>query len=160
MSNAAAKFDKWIRSSFVEMNTELEELYFAQEDPQHVEGVGDKIKTQLQEEGQALIKPLASEGNTEKQFDAAFDVLGNLGFFLAALRRHEFTNPDKETESPFKECSALGMHIAASIGVVPRFATAHLNTHNKAVNGVQKSFTSLRDERFFNDYNSYGILSY
>ncbi len=160
MSIAAVMLDQWIRTPFVEMNTELEELYFAQEDPSQVAGVGDKIKKQLFEEGQALIAPLAAEGNTDKQFDAAFDVLGDLGLYLAALRRHEMTNPERETESPFKQCSALGMHIAASIGVVPRFATAHLTTHNRAINGVQKSFTSLADERLFIDYNLYGILSY
>lgn len=160
MSAAAQKFDAWIRSSFVEINTELEERYFSNENPAEIEGVGDALKRKLLEEGQALVSPLAKEGNTDKQFDAAFDVLGNLGLFLAALRRHELTNPDHETESPFKECSALGMHIAASIGVVPRFATAHLTTHNNAVDGVQKSFTSLKDERFFIDYNLFGILSY
>ena len=160
MSIAAEKFDQWIRSSFVEMNTELEELYFAQEDPSQIEGSGDAIKGRLLEEGQALVSPLAAEGNTDKQFDAAFDVLGNLGVFMAALRRHELTNPDRETESPFKDCSALGMHIAASLGVVPRFATAHLATHNRAVNGVQKRFTALPDEKLFMDYNLYGILAY
>ena len=160
MSVASEKFDHWIRSSFVEMNTELEETYFAQEDPAQVEGSGEQIKAALLREGQGLVAPLAAEGNTDKQFDAAFEVLGNLGLFLAALRRHELSNPDREPESPYKECSALGMHIAASIGVVPRFATAHLTTHNRAINGAQKSFTSLADERLFNDYNSYGILSF
>lgn len=160
MSAAADRFDHWIRTSFVDMNTALEELYFAQDDPAQVKGSGEAIKSELLGEGQALIAPLAAEGNTDKQFEAAFDVLGNLGLFLAALRRHEMTNPEREEESPFRICSALGMHIAASIGVAPRFATAHLTTHNKAVNGVQKSFTSLPDEKFFIDYNLYGILAY
>lgn len=160
MSLAADNFDHWIRSSFVEMNTALEELYFAQDNPAAVEGCGDDIKTALLNEGRALIAPLVAEGNTDQQFDAAFDVLGNLGLYLAALRRHEMTNPDRETESPFQDCSALGMHIAASIGVAPRFATAHLTTHNRAVNGTQKSFTALTDEKTFLDYNLLGILSY
>ena len=160
MSVSSEKFDRWIRTSFIEINTELEELYFGQDDPARVDGVGDDLKATLFEDGQALVAPLAAEGNTEKQFDAAFDVLGNLGLFLAALRRHELTNPDRETESPFKICSALGMHIAASIGVAPRFSTAHLTTHNKAINGAQKRFTSLDDERLFLDYNLYGILAF
>ncbi len=160
MSVPTKNFDRWIRTSFVELNTELEELYFCRDDPAQIDGVGDNIKAVLLKEGQALVAPLAEEGNTEKQFDAAFDVLGNLGLYLASLRRHELTNPDLETESPYKACSALGMHIAASIGVVPRFATAHLTTHNKAISGVQKSFTSLDDERLFIDYNLYGILAF
>lgn len=160
MSDAAEQFDQWMRSSFVKLNTALEETYFASDDPSQIEGVGDEIKAELLNQGRALIAPLAAEGNTEQRFESAFDVLGNLGFFLAALRRHELTNPDREEKSPFEDCSALGMHIAASIGVAPRFATAHLSTHNRAVNGVQKSFTSLEDELIFNDYNLYGILSY
>lgn len=160
MSVSSEAFDRWIRSSFVQLNTALEELYVAQDDPARISGVGDDLKASLLDEGQALVAPLAAEGNTEKQFDVAFDVLGNLGLFMAALRRHELTNPDREEESPFKTCSALGMHIAASIGVAPRFSTAHLTTHNKAINGVQKSFTSLDDERLFIDYNLYGILAF
>jgi len=160
MSAASDKFDHWIRTSFVQMNTALERLYAKLDDPQSVMGVGDDIKADLLAEGQALVSPLAAEGNTEKQFDNAFDVLGNLGFFLGALRRHELTNPEREITSPYGECSALGMHIAASIGVVPRFATAHLTTHNRTRAGVAKSFTSLPDEKIFNDYNTFGILSF
>lgn len=160
MSEAAERFDQWIRSNFIEFNTALEEIYFAQDDPAQVEGVGDDIKEELIRQGNDLIAPLVAEGNTDQRFDSAFDVLGNLGLFLAALRRHELTNPDREDESPYKSCSALGMHIAASIGVAPRFATAHLTTHNRAINGVQKSFTNLKDEKLFNDYNLYGILNY
>ncbi len=43
VSARAAAFDRWIRGPFVEMNTELEQLYFAQEDRARVEGVGDDI---------------------------------------------------------------------------------------------------------------------
>ena len=160
MSVAADNFDAWIRSRFVEINTELEEIYFSLDEPSEVENVGELQKQSLIREGLDLVNPLVKEGNTEKSFESAFDVLGNLGLYLAALRRHEITNPDREEESPFTECSALGMHIAASIGVAPRFATAHLTTHNRAIDGKQKSFTSLIDEKLFNDYNLLGILSF
>lgn len=160
MSKAAERFDAWIRTDFVAMNTELEELYFAQEDRANVEGVGDTVKERLMREGRALIAPLAAEGNTDEGFDRAFNLLGNLGLFMGALRRHELTNPAREEKSPFEECSALGMHIGASLGVAPRFATAHLATHNRAIDGVQKSFTSLTDEFVFINYNTLGILSY
>ena len=70
MSVAAEKFDNWIRTSFVEMNTALEEVYFAQDDPAQVEAAGGELKSALLDEGQALIAPLAAEGNTDKQFDA------------------------------------------------------------------------------------------
>jgi hypothetical protein len=75
------------------------------------------------------------------------------------LRRHELTNPAREERSPFPEASALALHVGASLGMAPRFATSHLATHNRAVNGLRKSFTSLRDEFLFIDENTRGILT-
>lgn len=160
MSRNVERFDAWIRSRFVDFNTELEELYFARKDRADVEGVGDGLKKAIYEEGRVFVAALRDEGNTDEGFDRAFDVLGDLGLWLAALRRHEMTNPAREEKSPFHEASALGMHIGASIGVVPRFATSHLSTHNAAVDGKPKRFTSLKDEKLFLDYNTRGIFAY
>lgn len=158
MTNAEA-LDRWIRTTFVELNTALEELYFAQVDRALITGTGDAIKVQLRDEGHALIVPLLVEGNTGGGFDSAFGLLGNVGLYMGALRRHELTNPDLEERSPFAEASALALHVGASAGMAPRFATAHLATHNLAVNGVRKSFTTLADEFLFIDENARGILS-
>ncbi len=160
MALASDNLDGWIRSSFRAMNTELEELYFAQEDRANVDGVGEGIKKTLADEGLALVRPLVAEGNTNEGFERTFATLGNLGLLFAALRRHELTNPAREQKSPFDDASALGMHIAASLGVVPRFANVHLNHHNRAVDGAPKSFTTLIDEKIFNDYNTFSILCY
>ncbi|MBX7198528.1 MAG: DUF1864 family protein [Rhodospirillaceae bacterium] len=160
MSAATDSFEAWIRSAFRQMNTELENLYFAQADRANVDGVGDPIKKALTDEGLALIRPLVAEGNTNEGFERTFGTLGNLGMFFAALRRHELTNPAREHKSPFDDASALGMHIGASLGVVPRFANVHLNHHNRAVDGLPKSFTTLVDEKIFNDYNTFSILCY
>jgi hypothetical protein len=160
MSANSENFESWIRTSFVEMNTELEELYFAQEKREAVEGVGDAVKAQIRGEGHDFVVRLLAEGNTDEGFDNAFDLLGDLGLYLAALRRHELTNPAREEKSPFAEASALGLHIAASIGMAPRFATAHLATRNAARDGLQKSFTSLKDEYLFLDYNTRGIFAF
>ena len=160
MSIRAEAFDRWIRTAFVEMNTELEELYFAQADRANVEGVGDAIKAQLRDEGHGHVVDLWREGNTGEGFDSAFGVLGNVGLYMGALRRHELTNPDRDQRSPFAEASSLALHVGASIGMAPRFATAHLATHNLAVAGVRKSFTSLADEFLFIDENTRGILSF
>ena len=160
MTGNTHAFDRWIRGPFVEMNTALENLYFKQDDPSVVGGVGDKIKAEIRDEGHSFIVKLGAEGNTGAGFATAFDVLGNLGFYFASLRRHGLTNPDTETTSPFKEASALGLHLAASLGVAPRFATAHLATHNHAVDGVIKSFTSIEAEHFFLAYNTRGIFAY
>jgi hypothetical protein len=79
---------------------------------------------------------------------------------MAACRRHEITEPSRETKSPPVEASALAMQLGASLDVVPRFASAHLETHNRAINGVYKTFTSLADEELFITYNTRAALAY
>ncbi len=142
------------------MNTALEELYFAQENRDNVEGVGDTIKQQLVAEGRDHIAQLLKEGNTDEGFDQGFELLGDVGFYMAACRRHGITDPARETRSPLTEASALAMQLGASLGAVPRFASSHLETHNFAVNGVYKTFTALEDERIFLDYNTRGVFGY
>lgn len=159
MSNNAEAFEHWIRTAFVQMNTELEELYFAQEDRARVVGVGDSIKHRLRDEGQAYVTALRAEGNTGEGFDSAFGVLGNVGMYLGALRRHELTNPAREERSPFPEASSLAVHCGASLGMAPRFSTAHLTIHNRARAGLRKSFTTLPAEFLFIDENTRAILS-
>jgi len=160
MTQNTQTFDHWIRTDFVEINNQLEAVYAQQEDRANVEGVGGELKKQLVEQGNAFIQALVAEGNTDEGFDAAFDLLGNVGLFMAACRRHEITEPSRERTSPLVEASALAMHIGASIGMAPRFATAHLCTHNKANNGVYKRFTDLDAEKIFVDYNTKAILAY
>jgi hypothetical protein len=159
MSSKAEAFEGWIRTSFVQMNTELENLYFASPDRSQVLGCGDTIKASLRDEGHAHVVALLAEGNTGEGFDSAYGVLGSVGLYLGALRRHELTNPAREERSPFPEASSLALHVGASLGMAPRFSTGHLATHNKARAGVRKSFTSLRDEFLFIDENTRGILS-
>ncbi len=160
MSKNVETFDRWIRSSFVEMNSELEESYFAQAERHVVEGIGDSIKQQMHDEGRSYIVPLLKEGNTDEGFEQAYDLLGAVGLYMAACRRHEITAPSRETTSPLVEASALALHIATTVGVSPRFATAHLATHNLAKDGLPRTFTNLKDEYIFLDYNTLGILAY
>ena len=160
MTPNSKTFDHWIRNRFVELNTELEILYSNQTERTNVDSIGNDLKCSLEDEGREIIKTLLSEGNTDEGFDNAFDLLGNVGLYMAACRRHEITDPSKQRTSPLKEASGLAMNIGASIGVTPRFATAHLSTHNKAVDGVYKSFTSLPAEKLFLDYNTKSILAY
>ncbi len=119
------------------MNTTLENLYFGQEQRERVAGVGDAIKAQLRDEGHVHVVALLAEGNTGDGFESAFGVLGSVGMYLGALRRHELTNPAREQRSPFPEASSLALHTGASLGMAPRFSTAHLATHNRAVAGVR-----------------------
>lgn len=159
LSPRAEGFDRWIRGAFVAINTELEQLYFASPDRWRVEGVGDALKATLRDEGHVHVVGLLAEGNTGDGFQSGFNVLGNVGLYLGALRRHELTNPAREERSPFPEASSLALHVGASLGMAPRFATSHLATHNRAVAGVRKSFTSLPDEFLFIDENTRGILA-
>jgi hypothetical protein len=159
MSSRTEEFEHWIRTSFIQLNTELENLYFAQESRGQVIGCGDPLKAILRDEGHQYVVALLAEGNTGDGFESGFGVLGNVGLYLGALRRHELTNPLREERSPFPEASSLALHVGASLGMAPRFSTAHLATHNRARAGVRKSFTSLKDEFLFIDENTRGILS-
>ena len=69
---------------------------------------------------------------------------------MAACRRHDITEPSRETKSPLHEASALAMQLGVSLNI-PRFASCHLETHNRAINGLYKTFTDLEDERTFID---------
>ena len=126
MTENTWKFDEWIRTQFVEHNNELESLYWQQADKANVEGIGDEIKKSLVEQGNYYISKLLQEGNTDEGFDADFDLLGNVGLFMAACRRHEITEASRERVSPRHEASAQSMQIGVSTGVTPRFATCHL----------------------------------
>ena len=109
-----AAFDEWIRGRFVDLNTELEDRYAAQDNRIDVRGVGDDLKAQLVDEGRDLIVALLEEGNTHEGFDLAFELLGNVGYYMAACRRHEITEPSRERTSPLVEASALAMHLGAT----------------------------------------------
>ena len=160
MTVRSRAMDTWIRTEFKDINSKLEELYFSSPERTPLGSVGAALKQQLVEQGTALIAGLLTEGNTDEGFDSGFELLGNVGFYMAACRRHEITEPSRETRSPLHEASALAMQLGASLGVVPRFASCHLETHNQAVNGVYKTFTGLEDERIFLDYNTRSVFAF
>ena len=160
MTSNVRAFDAWIRGSFVEMNTKLEEMYFAQEDRADVSGSGQSIKDALVSDGRRYIIELLKEGNTDEGFDSGFDLLGNVGLYMAACRRHDITEPSREKSSPLVEASALALQLGASLGVTPRFATSHLSTHNMAIAGKYKCFTSLEAEEVFLTYNTRSIFAF
>jgi hypothetical protein len=153
-------FDAWIRGRFKDLNTELEEMYFALPNPAAVDGVAPDLTDVLRDEGNEHIAAIAELPLLDLDEGQGYDLLGNVGLFMAAMRRHELTNPAREDRSPFPEASALAQRLATGLGVVPRFATAHLNLSNVALGGVLKSFTWLRDELIFIEYNCLSILAY
>ena len=158
MTARANALDDWIRSDFKTMNTQLEELYFAGREAKA--NLGVSIKQKLVEDGRVLIADLLAEGNTDEGFDSGFELLGDVGLYMAACRRHDITEPSRETRSPLHEASALAMQLGASLGVIPRFASCHLETHNRAVDGRYKTFTHLDDEKLFIDFNTRGVFAF
>jgi hypothetical protein len=160
MTPNARALDQWIRSSFVQINTELEEMYFHQETRSQIVGTGSAQKQQILKEGHSHMQALLAEGNTDEGFDAGFDVLGNVGLYMGACRRHEIEWEARNKHSPLADASALALQLGASLGVTPRFATSHLSTHNRAQAGVYKTFTSLSAESTFLEFNTRGILAY
>ena len=160
-SKNAKALDDWTRSRFKQLNTDLEQLYSELASPEEVTDVGVAVKLDLVEEGGELISALLSEGNTDEGFDSGFELLGNVGFFMAACRRHEI-QPDLGSRSAryLKDASALSLQLGASLGVVPRFASAHLETHNRAIGGQYKCFTQLPAEELFIEYNTRGVFSF
>lgn len=153
-------FDTWIRGRFRDLNTALEERYMTLENQADVEGVAPELTDALLEEGQALIDEIAALPALDLDAERGYDLLGNVGLYLAALRRHELTNPDREERSPYPVVSGLAQRLATGLGVVPRFATAHTNLSNLAKGGVYKGFTWLEDELIFTEYNCFSILAY
>ncbi len=155
-----AAFDEWIRGEFVEINTELEARYAAQDNRANVADVGDDLKARLHDEGRELIIPILAEGNTDEGFDRAFELLGNVGYYMAACRRHEITEPSRERTSPLVEASALAMHLGATVGTAPRFVASQMETYNRAVDGTYRTFTSGAHEEIFLTYNTRSTFAY
>lgn len=91
MNTPSSAFDAWIRGRFPELNTALEELYFAQTDRADTRLAGVDIKAELLAQGNEHMRRLLAEGNTDQGFDRGFDVLGNVGLFMATCERHGIT---------------------------------------------------------------------
>ena len=155
-----AAFDAWIRGRFIDLNTQLEDRYAERDNRIDVRGVGDDLKAKLVDEGRELIAPLLEEGNTDEGFDLAFELLGNVGYYMAACRRHEITEPSRERTSPLVEASALAMHLGATVGTAPRFVTSHMETYNRAVDGTYRTFTWRSAEKTFLDHNTRSAFAY
>lgn len=163
LRGAVGALDTWIRTRFVELNTELEERYWAQPNRSSVAG-GDDLKAMLADEGQALIAAIDLDVDLDRDlaldFDTTFALLGEVGYFMAACRRHEITEPSPRGESRLRPAHSLALRLAAVLGTAPRFMTAHMETHNPAVNGVYRTFTSYEAERVFLDYNTRSAFAY
>ncbi len=161
------RFDDWIRTEFAQLNTRLEKAYLQQARPGNQPGGKSTcsngtsgLKRRLLEPGHEHILQLLEEAPLEGSFEERLDLLGNVGMFMAACTRHGLNEPTEQGHSPLEEESRLALRLGTGLGVAPRFILASYATHNKARQGVFKSFTEFEDERFFIEYNTRGIFEY
>lgn len=156
---AARELDGWIRGRFRELNTILEDLYWEQDDRNLVEP-GDELKAELLRDGEALIGNLADADLGAGGFGERFDLLGNVGMFMSAVRRHEIERSDGGPAEQSPIAGRVAMALGEMLNVAPRFLTSHNQTHNLAVDGWYKTFTSGASERFFTDANTRSVYAY
>jgi len=156
------RFDDWIRGRFAELNTALEELYVARGRSGTIRDIGHAQKAALFEEGRHCIAPLSTRMIDRDDRDGHFDLLGNLGFYLAACARHEIDEAFAHTGAAAHDqgATALALALGARVGVAPRLVSSHLMTRNVARDGRYKTFTRLRDEVVFLDFNTTSVLAY
>lgn len=152
MNAAVARLDDWLRTTFVERNTVLEEAYFAAgleflDDP-----ALDGHKEVVLREGAAHAG--AIDVVPERAADR-YELLGMVGFVLGACRRHE--TEDAEVLAP---AWAAAQRLGDSLGVAPRYVFAHQALFNTARRDSFRTFTSLPDEALFVELNALGVLAY
>jgi hypothetical protein len=140
--SAATDLARWLDTDFVDLNTGLEEAYYAAR-AEIVYGVTDldQHKHTLRDDGAALVTRLATA-------TPSYELLGAVGLYLAACRRHEIDAPEA--------AQAVAGRLGLALGVAPRMVFAHLSTHNPAGH----TFTRLPDEHTFTTDNGLGVLAY
>ena len=141
--SAAADLNHWLDTDFTDTNTSLEEAYFAERaEIVHDDIDLDQRKHALRDDGATLVTRVGDTGGDP------YDLLGAVGLYLAACRRHEVDVPEA--------AQAVAGRLGLALGVAPRFVFAHLSTHNP----MARTFTRLPDEATFIHYNGLGVLAY
>jgi len=161
MSSSVKALDDWIRSRFLAINTELEGHYLALNTLVIDDEVTKPIKQSLIEEGKALISDILNNADDiPSTYESRFYLLGNVGMYMAACRRHECAKPLESGCSPLSEASTISFQLGSALGCAPRFMATHLGIYNRAEKGASRTFTTLEDEVIFLDYNTLGTLAY
>ncbi len=155
------KLDHWIRHRFKELNTSLEEYYLGKETLIVHDDTTRPLTDSLIGEGRELIAAiLANPDDIPAAYERRFHLLGNVGMYMAACRRHEVDEPLENGYSPLAEASTIASQLGSALGVAPRFMATHLQLYNRAEGGFYRTFTALDDERIFVDYNTLGLFAY
>src|SRR6186997_2483163 len=90
LSDPIDQLDQWLRSKFIRINTALEEIYFAARiDVICGRADVDALKRELLKQGGPLIERIAAMPSLPDHPHASYRLLGLVGHYLAACRRHE-----------------------------------------------------------------------
>ncbi|WP_418955707.1 monodechloroaminopyrrolnitrin synthase PrnB family protein [Streptomyces tritici] len=160
-------FDQWLRTDFVALNTRLEEGYTERTPTAPAAAAADGLAQRLAREGAELIGRIADAGRAVLAADDAdrYELLGSLGMYLAACRRHETDGPPAPRSThgahgPQSAAWPLATALGTSLGVAPRFVFAHQAQYNRAAGDRLRTFTSLDDEHTFIVHNALSALAY
>ncbi|GIF69456.1 tryptophan 2,3-dioxygenase KynA [Asanoa ishikariensis] len=145
---AVEQFDRWLRHEFLDLNTELEEAYFAAHREILYGPDLEVIKQAIALNGAKLVAQIVEAGTTPVDARERYQLLGAVGLYLGACRRHEVDVPEHEL------VESLANLLGASLGVAPRYVFAHQCLYG------YRTFTALDDERVFVTHNGLGVLSY
>jgi hypothetical protein len=147
-----ARLDAWLRTTFVEHNTALEEAYFAA-------GVEFLDDPELEPRKRAVLQEGAAHaGAIDALPDRAadrYELLGMVGYVLGACRRHE-----AEDAALLAPAWAVAQRLADGLGVAPRYVFGHQALFNMAREDRFRTFTALPDEARFIELNGLGVLAY
>jgi Domain of unknown function (DUF1864) len=141
--SAVTDLTRWLHTEFRDINTELDDAYH----DAHAEILYDitdldQRKHTLRDDGATLVARI------DHPTDHPYELLGAVGLYLAACRRHEVDAPPR--------AQAVAARLGLLLGVAPRLVFAHLSTHNPAGH----TFTHLPDEHTFHTYNALAVLAY
>ena len=142
------QFDRWLRHEFVDLNTELEQAYFAARSEILHRPDLEVIKQTIARNGAKLIAQIVEDGTTPGDARERYQLLGAVGFYLGACRRHGVDVPEHEL------VESLANLLGTSLGVAPRYVFAHQCLYD------YRTFTALDDERVFVTNNGLGVLAY
>jgi hypothetical protein len=146
------EFDRWLDDEFVELNTDLEEAYFrAGKEIVRGDPDLDARKEAILFHGAKLAAGVLDAGDLPDEPVARYQLLGSVGGYLAAVRRHQI---DTGHADALAAAWTLAWTLAAPLGVAPRYVFAHQCLYG------HRLFTALRDERIFVTYNALGVLAY
>lgn len=144
------RLDRWLDEEFVGLNTELEQAYIAAGgDPPADRPDLVTLAETILFDGAKLVEAVVARDELPAGDDDRYRLLGSVGGYLAACRRHRTGGP--EVLGP---AWALATRLGAGLGVAPRYVFAHQCLYG------YRTFTSLPDEAAFVTYNAIAALAY